>query len=233
VTHAEGWWRDFAETPFHDEARVVSFIQRRGDPFGILSPERPISTAHHDERHGWNWENLRTALATAALAWAGPDDVMKSSFIGTDSPADFLQMRAAEAFEDELGVVHKGLEAVVSAQSLRSYMLEAAASSLRLKRPMQRCAFCMSWFNLAHAGAEFCSPSCRAATANKRSSKHAIRPEDHDPEGNGELAGPMAGAGRGRRSDRPDAELPKPEGGEGLRSQDGRGARKPRRRRPQ
>jgi len=44
VDFAEAWWRGLVsvEVPFADEKRVLSFLQRRGDPFDLLAPGRQI-----------------------------------------------------------------------------------------------------------------------------------------------------------------------------------------------
>ena len=58
----EGWWRDFAELPLDDERRVLSFLRRRGDPFGVLAPGgKQISTC--------DWRILKATLKCAAMAW--------------------------------------------------------------------------------------------------------------------------------------------------------------------
>ena len=74
VTHAEAWWRDFAELPIDDERRVLSFLARRGDPFGQLAPDgKQISTYH--------WLGLKAVLEQAAAAWdPQPDETGVSRF---------------------------------------------------------------------------------------------------------------------------------------------------------
>ena len=67
----EGWWRDFAELPLDDERRVLSFLRRRGDPFGVLAPGgRQIST--------YDWRSVRatfrnTPPPNSPADYIGPD----------------------------------------------------------------------------------------------------------------------------------------------------------------
>jgi hypothetical protein len=71
-----------------------------------------------------------------------------------------------------------GLQPIVSAGTLASYCVAAAAASLRSALPMRRCEYCASWFLLHYAPARCCSVSCGAAMANKRTSPHAFRAEE-------------------------------------------------------
>jgi hypothetical protein len=61
VECAEAWWRDLAEVRLDDERRVVSFLQRRGDPIGKLEPGKPIITSE--------WEPLHIVLRQVSRAW--------------------------------------------------------------------------------------------------------------------------------------------------------------------
>ena len=74
VDHVEGWWRDLAEFQLDDERRVLSFLQRRGDPFGKLKSDgTQIST--------YDWRDLKRVLERAAHAWdPQPDETGVSHF---------------------------------------------------------------------------------------------------------------------------------------------------------
>src|SRR5262245_25147212 len=65
--HAEAWWRDLAELALDDEKRVLSFLRRRGDPFGELAPGgKQIST--------YDWRYVKTVLERAVVAWEPQPD---------------------------------------------------------------------------------------------------------------------------------------------------------------
>jgi hypothetical protein len=74
-----------------------------------------------------------------------------------------------------------GLQPIVSAGTLASYCVAAAAASLRSALPMRRCEYCASWYLLHYAPARCCSVSCGAAMTNKRTSPHAFRAEEAEP----------------------------------------------------
>jgi hypothetical protein len=227
VTHAEAWWRDFADLPLDDERRVLSFLARRGDPFGQLAPDgTQISTRE--------WLGLKAVFGQAAAAWNPWPDEGVSRF-----RPDMLEF--AERFlhppnlgtewTSQLNVVYRGLLPVLSTKVLAAYMCAAAAASLRAGLDMRRCDYCSSWFTLHYANARQCSASCRAARFNQRRSPHGFRPQDHDPQGSDSVAEPVASPGNERPPAGPIAELPDPEGSGGARRADARD-RKPRRRRP-
>jgi hypothetical protein len=190
VEHADAWWRDLAEVRIGDDRRVLRFLQMRGDPNGLLAPGKPIITS--------SWLPLIKALGQAATAWeseqvrvyssldevARADAFPPSAFIPANAEvaAAFLHRMKPEEWKGQLYVAFRGLEAVPVATTLEAYCVAAAASSLRSRLPMRRCAYCSSWFLLHHRTAQWCSPSCRAAKFNNRASPHAFRADevDHD-----------------------------------------------------
>jgi hypothetical protein len=189
VTRVEGWWRDFSEVRINNNRRVLSFLQQRGDPFGKLEPGRPIDTSE--------WSGLITVLRQAASAWASPVMISRKieDVLGHEPPpeeglsafrpelrevaAGFVRALDDPRWTDDLGITYRDdLQPIVTAGSLASYMMAAAASSLRAGLPMRRCDYCASWFTLHYAPARCCSVSCGAAMANKRTSPHAFRAEE-------------------------------------------------------
>jgi len=226
VTHAEAWWRDLADLSIDDERRVLSFLARRGDPFGELAPDGKQISTHL-------WLGLKAKLGLAAAAW---DPLRDETGVSRFRPE---MLEAAERFlldvgaewTDQLSVVYQGLLPVLRAKVLVAYMTAAAAASLRAGLDMRRCDYCSSWFTLHYANARQCSASCRAARFNNRRSPHGFLPEDQDPQGSNPVAEPMASPGNERPPAGPLAELRDPEGSGGARRKDARD-RKPRRRRP-
>ena len=222
VKFAEGWWRDLAELRIDDEARVLSFLQRRGDPFGELKPGSPIGTSA--------WLGLKLGLRAAAAAWEWRSDFEISRVVTLAGGSGFLRTFNL-GWTDQLGVIYQGITPVLKAKTLAAYCFAAAAASLRSGLPMRRCDYCTSWFLLHYANARQCSASCRAARFNKRRSPHGFLPQDHDQEGYNPLAMPVERAGAERDVAGAFAELRDPEGSESVRKSDARD-RKPRRRRP-
>ena len=223
VKFAEGWWRDLAELRIDDEARVLSFLQRRGDPLGELKPGAPIITGA--------WLGLKDRLRTASHAWEWRSGFEISHLkMAPEGRSLFLRTMNPQ-WTEHLGVVFQGITPVLKAKSLAAYCVAAAAASLRSGLAMRRCDYCSSWFLLHYAKARQCSASCRAARFNKRRSPHGFLPQDHDQEGDNPLAVPVGRSGTEWAPERAFAELREPEGGEGARRPD-EGDRKPRRRRP-
>ena len=229
IRHAEAWWRDLAEIEFDDERSALSFLARRGDPFGELAPGKPIALFH--------WAPLIARLQQAASAWEPVGPVKDAFAVSAIRPRE--QCATAERFHislpadwtTQLSVTYDGLVPVLRAKMLAAYCIAAAAVSLRQRRPMRRCLFCASWFTIHHAGAEFCSPSCRASAHNGRTSPHVFRSQDLHAEGSAPLASPLEHPGTRREADRKGTELRNPKGRKGLRGKDARRGRASRRRR--
>ena len=225
VKFAEAWWRDFAELPLDDEKHVLSFLQRRGDPFGVLAPDgRQISTC--------DWRSLKATLRCAAMAWdPQPDETGVSHFRleklrGAEHMFDF-----STGWASELAVFYSGVTPILSARVLAAYLCAAAAASVRAGLPMRRCDYCRSWFTLHYATARQCSASCRAARFNNRRSPHGFISQDPDTQGGDPMAEPVASAGGERPPAGSLAELRKPEGSGDARRANARD-RTLRRRRP-
>jgi hypothetical protein len=175
-----------AEVRIDDPTRVLRFLKMRGDPNGLLAPGKPIMTS--------SWLPLIGALRQAATAWekekvrvyasfeqAIRDEAFPpSAFIpaNVEQAAAFLHRMKVEEWKGQLYVAFSGIEPVPVATSLEAYCVAAAASSLRARLPMRRCAYCNSWFTLHHKTAQWCSPSCRAAKFNDRPSPHAFRADE-------------------------------------------------------
>ena len=179
VAHVEGWWRDFAELSLDDERRVLSFLQRRGDPFGVLAPDGTQISTH-------DWRDLKRVLERAATAWdPQPDETGVSHFRPEKrSRAErmfamvtgrYADGRAADGRPDgprtgwaeELGVAyHGGITPISPRQNAR-------------RLPVRRCrrfgarrawicaaaTIAARWFTLHYANARQCSASCRAAAS--------------------------------------------------------------------
>jgi hypothetical protein len=226
VTHAEAWWRDFADLPIDYEPRVLSFLARRGDPFGELTPDGKQISTHH-------WLGLKAVFRQAAAAWnPRPDGTGVSRFRPEMLEiAERFLLNFGSEWTGQLSVVYRGLLPVLSAKVLAAYMCAAAAASLRAGLDMRRCDYCNSWFTLHYANARQCSASCRAARFNKRRSPHGFLPQDQDSQGSDPMAESMAGAGAERPPAGPITKLRNAKGSGGTRRTDARD-RKPRRWRP-
>ena len=180
VHFAESWWRDLAEFALDDERRVVSFLQRRGDPSGVLAPGgQQIST--------YDWRDLKAVLERAVVAWdQQPDKTGVSHFRleklrSAEHMFDVATGMAATGWASELKASYgHGITPSLSATTLRAYLCAAAAADVRGGLDMRRCDYCHSWFTLHRSDARWCSRSCRAASSNQRKSPHAFVSSDHN-----------------------------------------------------
>jgi hypothetical protein len=233
---AEGWWRDLAELALDDERRVLSFLQRRGDPLGQLAPGGKQISTHH-------WRDLKGVLERAVVAWDPQPDADGLSRFRVEKlrSAEHMFDRAehpvptdiaATGWARDLGAEYgNDITPTLRARTLAAYLCASAAASVRGGLDMRRCDYCSSWFTLHYANARQCSASCRAARFNNRRSPHGFLSQDHDPQGSDPVAEPVASAGNERQPAGSRAELPDQEGSGGARRADA-GDRKPRRRRP-
>jgi hypothetical protein len=223
VHWVEAWWRDFAELELDDGKRVLSFLRRRGDPFGVLAPDgKQVSTS--------DWFSLKATLKCAARAWdPQPDETGISRFRLEKLRSAEHMFDFSDGWASELVVEYSGISPSLRPRILAAYLCAAAAASVRAGLDMRRCDYCSSWFTPHRAQARHCSASCRAARFNQRRSPHGFLPQDHDSQGSDSVAESMASAGDERPSTGPVAELRNPEGSGGARRADARD-RKPRRR---
>ena len=228
VHFAESWWRDLAEFALDDERRVVSFLQRRGDPSGVLAPGgQQIST--------YDWRDLKAVLERAVVAWnpqVDADGVSHFRLGNLRSAEHMLDMTIGEAstgWAKETDNYYSGITLMDRALTLRAYMVAAAAADVRGGLDMRRCDYCHSWFTLHRSDARWCSRSCRAASSNQRKSPHAFVSQDHNTQRSDPVAEPLARAGGGRPSAGPRAELRDPKAGGDARRANARD-RTPRRR---
>ena len=184
VVFVEGWWRDLAELALDDEKRVLSFLQRRGDPLGQLAPNgKQVIT--------YDWRHLKAVLERAVVAWDKQPDATGVSHFRQEKlrSAEHMFDRAAHpvptdsaatGWADELGVYYSGISRSLRAQTLRAYLCAAAAASVEEGLDMRRCDYCRSWFTLHRSDARWCSSSCRAAASNKRTSPHGFVSQDQN-----------------------------------------------------
>jgi hypothetical protein len=213
---AEGWWRDFAELALFDEKRVLSFLQRRGDPFGALAPDgTQIRTS--------DWRGLKKTLSCALVAWdPQPGETGVSHFRPQYRGNAEHMFDVSGGWASDLAVVypHSSVTPTLRAKVLAAFLCAAAAASVRAGLDMRRCDYCSSWFTLHYASARFCSASCRAAQFNQRRSPHGFGPQDHDQKGSYPMAKPVEGAGNERPPAGPITKLRKPKGGGRARGKD-------------
>ena len=187
----EGWWRDFAELPLDDERRVLSFLRRRGDPFGVLAPGgKQISTC--------DWRILKATLKCAAGAWdPQPDATGVSHFRPEKLRGAEHMFEFSDGWASELEHHYSGVTLVLTARTLAAYLCADAAASVREGRDMRRCAYCSSWFTIHRSDARWCSSSCRAASSNKKRSPHAFVSQESE-HARGRSGGRAGGGCRGR-----------------------------------
>jgi hypothetical protein len=227
VDLVEGWWRDFAELQAATEARILSFVRRRGDPRGELAPDRPTNFGR--------WVQLINTLRIAATCWEPRSDFEVSKFIADDARvALFLKLLPTDwtaRDEGKMGLTYRKLTPIPVAHTLAGYLVAAAISSIRRRVPMRRCLYCASWFELHRSEAIFCSPSCRAAHFNGRISPHGFDLTRLYPQGDSALASSLARTGRGRKAAPGETKLRDPEGSQKPRRTHGRRARATRGRR--
>ena len=132
VNFAEGWWRDLAELPLDDEKRVLSFLQRRGDPFGVLAPGgKQIST--------YDWRDLKSGARTGgggmgSATGRGPACRTSARRSAAAQSACSIWRLGPKPRPDgpmNLGVTIRGITPIHRAKTLAAYMCAAAAASVR------------------------------------------------------------------------------------------------------
>jgi hypothetical protein len=157
-------WRSLAELDLGDVASTRNFVAFRGDPYGKLAPDSPITTV--------TWFPLVEALRLVARLWLPADAA------GTSYPAsDPAQYNTAWGFRDRPAVQHllatltvvpdsSGGGLALSAPTLAAFLAVRTAMALGSTAPHRRCDHCGIWFEVRQTGravqSRFCSPSCRA-----------------------------------------------------------------------
>jgi hypothetical protein len=155
-----GFWRTFSETPLDDGEAIAAFVQRYGDPHGMLDAGEPMHTGH--------WKNLSALLGVAARAWE-PEDKHGVSHFSSDPQRNQLAqwhlrdeqaplLKDAQPIFDPSG----GTNVVLRASRLASFMALSAASAIERRIPMRRCQHCGHWLEMDRRDKRFCSSSCRS-----------------------------------------------------------------------
>ena len=166
VDQPQAFWRDFAEFDLNNADAVLGFVQRRGDPFGVLDAGGESDTGH--------WTNLKALLSTASQAWdpAGANGVSRIA-------SDTKRIRLAEHFlrsnpQPYLDQVKTVLAddgpriTAMRAETLAAFMVLSAADAVERRIPMRRCDHCASWLEFTRNDARFCSASCRSLHSQKQ-----------------------------------------------------------------
>jgi hypothetical protein len=155
-----GFWRSFSEIPLDNGGAIAAFVQRYGDPHGMLDAGEPMHTGH--------WKNLSALLGVAARSWEPADKHGVSHFTSDlqrihsaewflrDNPAPLL--KDTEPMFDPRG----GVRIVLRANKLASFMALSAASAVERRVPMRRCQHCGHWLEMDRRDRRFCSSSCRS-----------------------------------------------------------------------
>jgi hypothetical protein len=155
----QAFWRSFLElVSDNDEAGLLGFVRRFGDPDGKLVSD--------GEMHTGDWFAWESLLGPIAKAWE-PEDADGISLISGDADrveeADTWLGYQLRNLAAELSILPdpRTVDLVLRARSLRGYLQFSAASALKRRVPMRRCRTCGCWFEYARAGALYCSDRCR------------------------------------------------------------------------
>ena len=137
----EGWWRDLAELPLDDERRVLSFLRRRGDPFGVLAPDgKQIST--------YDWRDLKAVLERAAVAWDPQPDATGVSHFRPEKLRSAEHMfdrcrRCRDGWANELErALFRHLPGLYRAKTLAAYSVRRCRRFGARGLDMRRCDYC-------------------------------------------------------------------------------------------
>ena len=176
-TGPQAWWRTFTELDLDDDKQVEAWLQRRGDPFGHLTPRAGGDTA--------GWGMLKSVLQPAAALWRESGDPVRRR--GAGQQEDWRISRPRDDIAaDEFGRVQARLVAhplfagldirvqetvvsdghlwlSVSARTLASHMVASAAFQIHARSMMKRCRHCDWWFSPVRFDARYDSAACRQA----------------------------------------------------------------------
>jgi hypothetical protein len=135
---------------------IANFVQKHGDPIGVLSADHPSTTA--------GWANLVALLAPIASAW-GPENAEGVSSVERDTDAAawirFTVLGRLPGLMTLIPDPSGAPDLVPRTDSLAGFMLTSAASGFRRQVQMRRCRVCSTWFELPRKDALYCSSACR------------------------------------------------------------------------
>jgi hypothetical protein len=176
-----GWWRDFIAMDLNDQAAVLAFLSRRGDPSGRMEQvalnaarqrfRQPPAEAPQPSTA--DWAGLSEPLASLVRAWTAPDGegISRIDPARWDAADRLWRDHFAADWLEELALVPdpKGRRPfVLRVKTLAAYMVISAAASLYRRANMRTCAHCGSWFEFSKTHARFCSLSCRTLAHGSR-----------------------------------------------------------------
>jgi hypothetical protein len=162
------FWRSFVEADFNDEATVLGFAQRYGDPEDELNGSGGTADSA-------KWIGIQSEMLYLAQAWGEPDANGVSRRLSDDDQRlkqalgwwRFMLRNGAAGLRLERDP-DGGFEMVPVAATLRTFMVASAGSALARAVPMRRCRYCRHWFELLRKDANYCSPSCRTFYAAQK-----------------------------------------------------------------
>jgi hypothetical protein len=177
ANEAAGFWLSFANLNLWYEDHVLWFVRRYGLVFD--RPDEGGNRAGHEATKAW-WP-LKRILQNMARAWEPEDES------GVRFPTDDPAQRAIASAISETALVHflesmrdglamgtgKGGRITLKATDLASFMLQSALLGQEHRLPLRRCDHCTAWYYRHRTDLRYCSPSCRALTAQKRRAERA------------------------------------------------------------
>ena len=166
----QGFWRDFGTLNLADEDAVTAFVQRRGDPLGVMIVRVPSSS----DVAQWQMP-LHFGLGLLARCWteAGERDGVSQCIGAGRDVATFWRrtLQPAIVGDVEMIAADEGVRFIPRARTLGAFMVLSAISALERAVPMRRCQHCGSWFEVRHARMRVCSATCRVAMSKQKGQK--------------------------------------------------------------
>ena len=169
ASRPRGFWRTFGNLDFENDAEIVDFIKRYGDPDSALSPKQTVYT--------YQWRKLILLLYSFNIAWQSPDE----DGISRVGPTGQLIVTDVQGFNERY---LKGVRPTTdvngvmrfSCEKLAEYMAVSAMLMLQEETAMRRCDVCGHWYGLQRITAKVCSDTCRNIRSREAREKNVARP---------------------------------------------------------
>lgn len=163
ATTALAFWRSYAEMNLADDAAIVDFARRHGDPNSQLSSSKPVRTRF--------WWSLQGHLRRFAEAWDEGDEygvsrirkdaVGQAKAYSAEISEPFLQGMPPPRIDAEVGFA-------LEFNNLGNFMLGSAIDQLHRGASMRRCDACRDWYEMRRSTSKTCSATCRNALLKQK-----------------------------------------------------------------
>ena len=146
----------------NDDAEIISFVGRYGEPGGKLAPGVRVLTT--------DWTVHQKMFGAIARYYGRRPMKMASAASSMTSAGDYQRREhhLRLTFKPVEVKVDRALGLVLHFNRLIDFMIASAVSQLLRRAPMRQCDRCHHWYEIQKTTSRTCSAACRVALSRER-----------------------------------------------------------------